>query len=192
MKIEFIIPTYNRPDHLMCTINSIYAQRSNKWSIHVVADCPPEGTLDKIIKYYEGDERIRFTILDERHNDWGHTPRNYGLEHAKEDWVVMTGEDNYYVPVFVDHFLDAVTPNVHFVYCNMLHNWTNYQYFLINCSPVYGKIDIGNFMVKRKLGQQIKLNPKIEQADYFFVEEYLSKFPNNKVKKIDKTLYVHN
>ena len=48
-KIEFIIPTYNRPNHLMCTINSIVSQRSDKWSIHVIADCPPNNSLDKTV-----------------------------------------------------------------------------------------------------------------------------------------------
>lgn len=191
-KIEFIIPTYNRPNHLMCTINSIISQRSDRWKIHVVADCPPEGTLDKIMNYFDGDERIKFTILPERYNDWGHTPRNYGLENATEEWVIMTGEDNYYMPVFVDHFLSVVTPKVNFVYCDMIHNWTNHQYYYVNCEPSMGKIDIGNFMVKRKLGQEIKLNSKIEQADGIFVEEYLKKYPDGKIIKINKPLYVHN
>jgi glycosyltransferase involved in cell wall biosynthesis len=191
-KIEFIIPTYNRPNHLMCTINSILSQRSDKWKIHVVADCPPDGTLDKIIKYFEGDERIKFTILPERYNDWGHTPRNYGLEHATEDWVVMTGEDNYYMPVFVDHFLDAVINDTHFVYCDMIHNWTDHQYYHINCKPELYKIDIGNFMVKREFGKQIKLDTKITHADGIYVEQYLKKFPSGKIIKIQKPLYVHN
>jgi glycosyltransferase involved in cell wall biosynthesis len=193
-KIEFIIPTYNRPDHLMCTINSIVAQRSGDWKIHVVADCPPEGTLDKIMNYFEGDDRIKFTILPERYNDWGHTPRNYGAQHATEDWIVMTGEDNYYTPVFVDNFLDAVKerPNAHFVFCNMVHNWTDFQYFAIDCKPRLGSIDIGNFMIKRENGKQMSLNVKNEQADGVFVEEYIRKFPEGEVIKINKLLYVHN
>ena len=191
-KIEFIIPTYNRPDFLMCTINSIVAQRSSDWKIHVVADCPPAGTLDKIMKYFEGDERIQFTILPERYNDWGHTPRNYGLQTATEDWVVMTGEDNYYMPIFVDNFLEAVTPKANFVFCNMVHNWTNFQYYAIDCQPSWGKIDIGNFMIKKENGQQMSLNVKNEQADGLFVEEYLKKFPEGEVVKINKILYVHN
>lgn len=193
-KIEFIIPTYNRTDFLMCTINSIMAQRSDRWKIHVVADCPPVGTLDKIMNYFKGDERIDFTILPERYNDWGHTPRNYGLQVANEDWVVMTGEDNYYMPVFVDHFLDIADHNskAHFVFCNMVHNWTNFQYYTINCEPSWGKIDIGNFMIKRENAQQMRLNPQIAQADGVFVEEYLKKFTDGEVVKINKTLYVHN
>lgn len=191
-KIEFIIPTYERTDHLMCTISSIRSQRSNRWKIHVVADCPPEGTLDKIIDYFKDDSRIKFTILPQRYNDWGHTPRNYGLEHATEDWIVMTGEDNYYTPVFVDNLLEASNDNSHFVYCNMIHNWTNFQYYPINCAPKWGQIDIGNFMVRKEYAQQMKLNIRSEQADGLFVEEYLKKFPLKTPIKVDKYLYVHN
>lgn len=191
-KIEFIIPTYERTDHLMCIISSIKAQRSGKWKIHVVADCPPEGTLDKIMDFYKDDERIKFTILPQRYNDWGHTPRNYGLENATEDWVVMTGEDNYYVPVFVDNMLDAATPNSHFVFCNMVHNWTKHQYIPIDCKPKWGQIDIGNFMVRREYGQKMKLDVTNMQADGMFVEEYLKKFPLKDIIKINKVLYVHN
>ena len=191
-KIEFIIPTYNRPDHLMCLLNSLCAQRSDKWSAHVVADSPPDGTLDKIMDYFKNDNRIKFTILPERCNDWGHTPRNYGVEHATEDWVIMTGEDNYYVPIFVDNFLSAVTPKVGFVFCNMVHNWTNFQYYSIDCEPKWGKIDIGNFMIKTKLAKQMKLNPAVEQADGNYVEEFKVKFPDVKIIKIPKILYIHN
>lgn len=191
-KIEFIIPTYNRPNHLMCTINSIVAQRSDKWFIHVIGDKPPEGSLDKIMDYFKGDERIRFTIFNDRFNDWGHTPRNYGLDEAKEEWVIMTGEDNYYAPVFVDHFLNVVDDETDFVYCDMIHNWTNFQYHYIKCKPIMNHIDIGNFMVRRNKLNGLRLKTKIEQADGIFVEEYLRNNPSGRIKYIEKPLYVHN
>lgn len=191
-KIEFIIPTYERTNHLMCLLNSLCAQTSDNWIAHVVADCPPQGTLDKIIDYFKGDERIKFTILPERYNDWGHTPRNYGVEHATEDWIVMTGEDNYYVPIFVKDFLSADSPEVGFVFCDMVHNWTNFQYYSINCEPEWGKIDIGNFMIRRELAQQMKLDTQEPQSDGKYVEEFKVRFPDVTIIKIPKTLYVHN
>jgi glycosyltransferase involved in cell wall biosynthesis len=191
MKIEFIIPTYGRPHQLMCVINSIYSQRSDKWKIHVVADAVYDG-YQKVKDYFSGDERIKFTELNGPHKDWGHTPRNYGLEHATEEWVVMTGDDNYYMPVFVDHFLKEVTPHTHFVYCDMIHNWTSHQYYYIKSQPKWGAIDIGNFMTRRKYSQQMRLDTKNEQSDGLFVEEYLKKFPEGKVRYVAKPLYVHN
>ena len=191
-KIEFVIPTYNRVDHLMCLLNSLCAQTNDNWVAHVIADCPPQGTLDKVIKYFKGDDRFIFTILPDRYNDWGHTPRNIGLEMTKEDWVVMTGEDNYYTPVFVDEFLKVVTPNSHFIYCDMVHNWLNFDYIHLKSKPVMDFIDIGNFMSKTELAKQIKLDTTIAAADGKFVEEYLRKFPTGTITHIKKLLYVHN
>ena len=36
--IEFIIPTYNRPNQLLTVIGSILSQTNSNWKIHVVAD----------------------------------------------------------------------------------------------------------------------------------------------------------
>lgn len=194
-KIEFIIPTYERMDHLMCVISSIRAQTVDRWKIHVIADHPPDDVMvkfNKIKEFFKDDERIRFTVMDKRYNDWGHTLRNYGLEHATEDWVLMTGEDNYYTPIFVNDLLSVATPNVHFVYCDMIHNWTNFQYLHISCKPKWGQIDIGNFIARTEYANQLRLDVKNEQADGKFVEEYIQKFPNGAIRHIKKPLYVHN
>lgn len=191
MKIEFIIPTYNRPHQLMTVISSIYSQTSDNWKIHVVADGVYDG-YSKVKDYFSDDERIKFTELDGPHNDWGHTPRNYGLRNATEEWVVMTGDDNYYMPIFVQDFLNSVERDTHFVYCNMIHNWTQQQYLHINSMPKLGAIDIGNFMSKTDLAKNIKLDTTYEQSDGLFVEEYLRKYPHGTIKKINKPLYVHN
>lgn len=191
-KIEFIIPTYKRPNQLMCIISSIFSQRSDMWKIHVVADGVYDG-YQKIKDYFSGDKRIRFSELDGPSKDWGHTPRNYGLEQATEDWVVMSGDDNYYMPVFVDHFLEVGNKeDIHFVYCDMIHNWVNFEYHYVKSQPRYGAIDIGNFMAKRRNAQQIKLDITKEAADAIYVEDYLKKFNREGVRYIPKPLYVHN
>jgi glycosyltransferase involved in cell wall biosynthesis len=191
MKIEFIIPTYDRPHQLMGVISSIFSQTSPNWKIHVVADAIYDG-YQKVKDYFEGDERIKFTELNGPHMDWGHTARNYGLQSATEEWVVMTGDDNYYVPIFVQDFLNEVDNNTHFVYCNMVHNWTNQQYLVINSRPIPGSIDIGNFMTRTQLSNKLKIDITKGDADGLFVEEYLLKYPYGLVKKINKVLYIHN
>jgi glycosyltransferase involved in cell wall biosynthesis len=197
-KIEFIIPTHKRVDLLITIISSIVAQTNPNWRIHVVADCPPEEIkeryLDILAFFDEHKDKIKFSITDVRYNDWGHTPRNIGLKAATEEWVVMTGEDNYYVPTFVENFLSAVKDNdkVHFVYCNMVHNWVNDDYIPVKCEIKFGKIDIGNFMVRTYNGRKLELKTELNQADYWFIEEYFSRFPEGEIKYIDKILYVHN
>jgi hypothetical protein len=81
---------------------------------------------------------------------------------------------------------------VGFVFCDMVHNWTDFQYVPINCEPSWGRIDIGNFMIRRKLSKQLKLDTKAEQADGKYVEEFKVKFPDKTIIRIPKILYVHN
>jgi glycosyltransferase involved in cell wall biosynthesis len=192
--IEFIIPAFSRTDLLMACISSIVAQTNPNWKIRVVVDGPTEEIKEKISSiagYYENEPRIKWTILNERHNDWGHTPRNVGLELATEEWVVMTGEDNYYTPVFVEEMLKEAK-GFHFLFCNMVHNWVNSEYIPVKCDLKYGKIDIGCFIVKTNMANKLKLDPTFAQSDWFFIEEFIKKYPLAKIKKIDKILYVHN
>jgi glycosyltransferase involved in cell wall biosynthesis len=197
-KIEFVIPTHKRVDLLTTIISSIVAQTNPNWTIHVVADFPPEEIKERyldIIAFFDAHkDKIKFSTTDVRYNDWGHTPRNIGLKAATEEWVVMTGEDNYYAPTFVENFLSSVKgrDDVHFVFCNMVHNWVNDDYIPIQCAIEFGKIDIGNFMVRTHNARKIELKENIEQADYYFIEEYLARFPEGKIIHVDKILYVHN
>ena len=189
-RIEFVIPTYNRPKEIMVILSSLVAQTNPNWKAHVVIDGLTNDYF-KVKEFYQDEERIRFSHLDKNHNDWGHTPRQYGLDNSTEDWVVMTGDDNYYVPVFVDEMLKNCR-GTHFVYCNMVHNWVNKDYIPLDSEPKVYKIDIGNFMVHTTYGKSIKLQKDKNEADGLYVEEFLKTFPGLKPKKIKKILYVHN
>jgi glycosyltransferase involved in cell wall biosynthesis len=191
-KIEFIIPTYKRADKLMIVLLSIKTQTLDRWCVHVVADAVYDG-YEKVKDYFKDDDRFKFSELNGPHNDWGHTARNYGLEHAEEEWVVMSGDDNYYIPLFVEEFLNSVKMrnDVNFVHCNLVHNWVNNMYIPLQSVPRVNKIDIGNFMSRTKFSKQLKLDTTKNNADGLFVEEYLNKFKGS-IIHIQKVLYVHN
>ena len=193
MGIEFVIPTYNRTEHLFTIVCSLLAQTNPNWKIHIVGDNIPNDNLERLHSFLNliNDDRIKFTNLPDRYNDWGHTPRNYGVEHATEEWMIMTGEDNYYVPTFVDNML-RMGKDKHFVFCLMVHNWTDDNYIPIDCKVEYGKIDIGCFMVKTNMGKKIKLDTTFAQSDWKYIEDYFKKYPASKVGKVNKVLYVHN
>jgi len=191
MKIEFVIPTWKRPNNLMVILSSLVAQTNPNWKAHVVID----GITNEyfaVKEFFQPEDRIRFSHIQEGPSgDWGHTPRQYGLDNATEEWVVMTGDDNYYVPVFVDEMLKNCR-GTHFVYCNMVHNWVKNEYIPLDSEPKVYKIDIGNFMVNTKYGKEVQLQKDKNEADGLYVEDFLKKFPGLKPKKINKILYVHN
>lgn len=195
MKIEFIIPTYSRHHHLKALICSLLAQTNPNWVAHIIADHSPLDINEKNIKFLHliNDDRIKFTRLKERHNDWGHTPRNYGIEHAKEDWVIMTGEDNYYVPIFVDEFLkEASNPENKFIYCDMVHNLNSDAYMPVKTKMELGYIDLGCYMVKRDLIGDIRLDITKPESDFKFMCDYIKQNEVKVITKISKILYVHN
>jgi hypothetical protein len=74
----------------------------------------------------------------------------------------------------------------------MVHNWVSKEYIPIDCKIEYGKIDIGNFMVKTNMGNKLRLDTTINQADWFFIEDFRKKYPMAKYGKVNKVLYVHN
>jgi glycosyltransferase involved in cell wall biosynthesis len=192
-KIEFVIPTYSRTELLFTIVCSILAQTNQNWTIHIVGDNIPQNNLDRLNSFLNviNDDRIKFTNLPDRYNDWGHTPRNYGVEHATSEWVIMTGEDNYYCPEFVEEMLQQ-SNGQHFVYCDMVHNWMNKEYIPIKSKLELGFIDIGCFMVKTNMAKKIKLNVKEEWADWYFVLDFVKKYEHAKINKVNKILYVHN
>jgi hypothetical protein len=169
------------------------AQSNPNWVAHIVADCPPDEIQDamRTIVEFFNDDRIKLTILPERYNDWGHTPRQYGLDNATEEWVCMTGEDNYYTPEFVDTMLKEGKDH-HFVYCDMVHNWIRQDYIPIKTRLELGRIDIGCFMVKTNMGNKLQLKKEHEWADWYFVQDFENKYKVAKYKKVNKILYVHN
>lgn len=188
MLVDFIIPTYNRPAPLKCMLASLVAQTNSNWGAHVVIDNPEDEDNIKLVESFN-DPRIHWSKMDKRYNDWGHTPREYGKQKSGAEYIIMTGDDNYYTPNFV-HELELKTElSPGMIYWDMVHSHYHYAYF--KCVPAGGQIDMGAFATRRDLAQQIQLGTDYA-ADGWFVEQFKQKFPTENIAKINKVLFVHN
>jgi len=188
MKLEFIIPTFSRDVELRSMLYSLIAQTDKEWIAHVIIDTPDESPADGIIDNI-GDERIRKTHMDKRYNDWGHSLREYGKQMSDSDYLLMSGDDNYYMPIFTSELKKSIINNPGMVYWDMVHSHYNYHYF--KCSPAYNQIDMGAFATRTNLAKQIPIGTTFA-ADGLFIEDFKKKFPNEKIVKIDKVLFIHN
>lgn len=189
-KIEFIIPTWGRPEKLKVILQSLVVQNNPNWICHVVIDGLTNDYFE-VKELYQKEERIRFSHIEGPNNDWGHSARNYGLDNTKENWIVMTGDDNYYVPTFVQNFLETIRYNRDFIYCDMVHDLKSDGYQPIPSKLELGFIDIGNFMVRRSTIGDLRLLTDSYEADFKFVS-YITKHKTKRITKINKILYVHN
>lgn len=190
MNIEFIIPTWKRPENLKVILQSLVVQTNPNWLAHVIIDGMTNEYF-QVKNIYQDENRIRFSHIEGPHNDWGHTGRNYGLDKAIEEWIVMSGDDNYYAPTFVENFLHHAVNQTDFVFCNMVHDMKRDDYQPIPCKIQLGWIDIGNFMSRKSVIGDLRIDPKDYNGDWEFIRRYQLK-SRQAPTKIDKILYVHN
>lgn len=194
---NFVVPTYNGGTKLECFINCMLSQTCDDYHVTVVSDGPEPDTLKQMSKYFEY-KNISYYALDKRTNDYGHTPREYGMMVSDCKYTVMTGFDNYYMPVFVEIFSNAVkSSEVGLIYCDFVldHVRENLKYNgYINAKPQVNYIDIGCFATLTRLAKQIGFKFRGFAADWDFFKAVSSIVTDSKLNtvKISQTLYVHN
>lgn len=188
MLVDFIIPTYNRIVPLKSMLLSLLAQTHPDWVAHVVIDNPEDVENVQLVQSLM-DKRIMWSKMNIRYNNFGHTPREYGKQQSSAQYVVMTGDDNYYTPNFVKEIALASNNNPGMIYWDMVHSHYDYAYF--QCEPANGRIDMGAFATRRDLAQQIELGVRYD-ADGWFVNKFREMFPDEPIVKINKVLFVHN
>ena len=101
-------------------LNCFLAQTSRDWALTVVGDGYDARAAAVVGRYT--DPRINYVATDRAYGDHGHTPRELGLGLGESPWTVLTGVDNYYVPLFVETVVDKIraNPNAGLVYYDFL------------------------------------------------------------------------
>ena len=187
---EFIIPTYNREKPLYSMLSSLYAQTRNNWKATIVVDDIENNRVKEIVSKFNTNN-ISYFFTGKRYCDFGHTPRNMGKQASKSNYVILTGDDNYYVPTFIEELTQIVgLENVGMIYWDMIHNGYKYNYF--ETKLIDGCIDMGAFATRTDLAQQIQLSTNLLAADSKYISDFLEKFSQEKIIKINKVLFVHN
>jgi hypothetical protein len=195
---HIVIPTWGGGPKLDVIANCFLAQTCQDYHLSIISDGPEPETCKQLERYYD-NKKISYYQLDKRYNDWGHTPREYGIYQSDCRFTIMSGYDNYYVPTFIEEFKKVVLYNgpVKFVFCNMIHNhiigglpYNGHIDSKLEC----GSIDIGNFATNTELLKMVGFKSKSFAADWDLVESLIPhlKTSNNSIIKIPQTLYVHN
>jgi len=94
MKISVVIPTYNRKNVVMDSINSVLNQKSDLDYEIIVSD---DGSKDNTFELFKKcDKRIHY-IFNEK-NRGVNVARNIGIKHAKGDFIVFLDSDDMLTP----------------------------------------------------------------------------------------------
>jgi glycosyltransferase involved in cell wall biosynthesis len=186
--IEFIIPVYDREALLKCLLCSLIAQYDKEWKAHVMIDNPADKSIKHMVDNIN-DDRIYYTVMNKRYNDYGHSLRQIAKQESDAEYIVMTCDDNYYTPNFIKELKEVIKDKPGIIYWDMVHSHFNYQ--VLNCYPSINHIDMGAFATRTDLAKQINLNTSFA-ADGEFVEDFKRKFPDERIVKINKILFIHN
>jgi hypothetical protein len=199
--IAIICVAYKRYGPLKVLVQSFLNQMASNWTLSVYHDGYDEG-FERVMQSFaqEGGEKNSYRCLLERYNDSDHSLGAEALKHVTSEYVLMTNDDNYYVPLFIQLITQAIQETAaDVVYFDMIHSHQNpgkrplppYSYF----PTAYKRdsIDIGAAVVRSSLALQAGIRDRAFDADATYFEDIARiKGPTLKLHKLNRGLFVHN
>lgn len=105
--VSIIIPTFNRADLLVETLDSIIEQTYKNWECLVIDDGSTEESLFQIKNLCLQDKRIKFLKRTEFNIPKGaNACRNIGIEEANGDFIIFFDSDDLFLPHSLQQRLD--------------------------------------------------------------------------------------
>jgi Glycosyltransferases involved in cell wall biogenesis len=92
--VSIIIPTYNRADLILETLDSILKQSYQNWECLVVDDGSTDNTKEVIEKFQNTDNRFKYCHRPGDYPKGANACRNYGIEISKGDLIQFLDSDD--------------------------------------------------------------------------------------------------
>ena len=102
--ISVVIPTYNHADFLKVAISSVLEQTYQNFEIVIVDNHSNDHTTDVIDSF--NDDRIYLHKIN--NNGIIAASRNFGVDHAKGDWIAYLDSDDYWYPTRLQCLVDSM------------------------------------------------------------------------------------
>lgn len=195
MILHVICIAFERVIPLRGLIDSFINQTDPNWDLHIIHDGRAPIGVHQVMNLYKEEPRITFEETANRYGNYGHPNRREGLKQCKgaaNDYVLITNDDNYYIPKFVEYFLRECTGNVGMAYCNTIHSYFNYDIMFTRIEECH--VDMGSFVVRLDVAQAVGFNHNHHSADGRYAVDCANYCDASQmiIKYIDKPLFVHN
>lgn len=169
--LKIIMVAYRRIIPLRIAIDSFLNQAEPSWELHIIHDGPAQPEIKAIVDQ-RPDPRLHFLQTTKVNGRWGHPNRRYMLrriEALPEDYILITNDDNYYVPIFVKTVKSYMKHKPGIIYYNTLHNY--FGYTVHHSKLKVGSIDMGAFAVRADVAKAVGFKHDQEVADGYYAEE---------------------
>lgn len=190
-KIKILVVAYQRALPLQILINCFLIQTDKNWEMHIIHDGPTPEDVKNIIPV---DPRIIFYESTRRLKNYGHPNRRYMLKTVNagpNDFILITNDDNYYVPEYVNYMRRAASVGVGIVYHDCIHNY--YSYAVLPAKMQTNHIDMGSFIVRADVAKKVGFTSDAFHADGIYAEACAAYCNQNnlRIEYIPRPLFVH-
>jgi hypothetical protein len=185
--ITFIATAYKETVDAYQFISSLMLQKNPNWECIIHCD-EKNQYIEDCVNFFKTD-KIKLIQNETPTGFWGHYNRKNTLELVKTEFVIQTSIQDYYTPNTVNDLLIGLK-DCDMVMFDCIHNHFNHN--VLNTIPKGGKIDWGSFVLRTEIAKKVGINnPEHQWCDGIFVEQ-CAKYPNIRMKKLNKILTVHN
>lgn len=197
MTLHILCTSFQRPIQQRILIDSLIVQTKPFWKLYIIHDGPAPMQLRHIVNEYE-DLRIKYFETETVVGQWGHPNKKKLLDmipRNHSDFVLMTNDDNYYVPKFVEMMTrrcGSFARKIGMVYCDTAHSYT--QYDVLKTQLKENLVDMGSFIVRVDIAKKIGFDASHFSADGAYAEACanLCKRLRLEMIYIPKVLFIHN
>lgn len=162
--ISIIVPVYKVEKYLPKCIESILGQTFTNWELLLIDDGSPDNSGEICDEYALKDVRIR---VFHKKNGGVSSARNWGLEHARGEWVTFVDSDDYIQPGFLEGLYAPVAlgEDVDFVHGGCV-NVKNEEIVNINQSYEYYVGDDKNILFQKLRGLTVSKLFRLENVKH--------------------------
>jgi len=199
-EITIVCVSYQRYKNIPVLIHCFLAQTLQNFKLLVLHD-GYDATMDGILGRFKQEypDIFDYKFSDVRYNDYGHSLREKGIGMLDTEYVLLTNDDNYYCPKFLEYMFGAIHAHkADIVMCDMIHSHNQpggrpqLPYNLFVTMPKGGSMDIGCFIARSELAKKVGFRDKTHDGDATYFQDIVQATPGIRIAKIDHVLFVHN
>ena len=171
MTVSIIIPIFNVAVFLRRGIDSVLSQSFQDFELILVDDGSTDNSKSVALEYLR-DKQISYSLY-EKENGGLSSSRNFGLKHARGEYVVFVDGDDYISEDFLSVLSDLIVKNdTDFSFCDFsfIKKQEAFDVAEADCT-VYSKDELLSLFLKRKIGFVV---PSMLFKKEFLVENVLS------------------
>ena len=207
MKIDtffsIVIPTYNRADLIMETLDSVFGQTYSNYEIIVVDNCSTDNT-EALLQPLALENKIRYIRHDRNYER--SKSRNTGMQHAKGDFLTFLDSDDFMYADCLDDAAGFIRENPGIKFFQNRYELVNnnkekiYSYKFPSLDNQYKALANGNFIsciggfLHKEVYQQFRFaeDPRlIGSEDYDVWFKIVARYKMGRIEKTNSGIREH-